>query len=160
SLNRYTLLIGILLAVVVLSPGPGATRAGIALHDVAHAPVFAVLTLALLFALERYRARPLTLEGYILAFALGVAFGLITEIVQKATGGDASWFDLRSDAIGAAAACCFFAAFDQRIGGRLRLALAGVGLAALVLHSVQFAQVALAYSHRNSEFPVVFDAAN
>lgn len=159
-LNRYTLLIGILLAIVVLSPGPGSGRAGAALHDSAHAPGFACVTVLMLIGLSRYRARPLTLADYGIAFGLGVALGLATEIVQRFMGGDSSWLDLLSDTIGAAVACGVFASFDRRLSVRMRIGLAAIAIAALALHSVQFVRVGIAYAHRDQDFPVLFDAAN
>lgn len=158
--NRYTLLIGILLAVVVLSPGPGAARAGTALHDSAHAPVFACLTLLLLIALARYRSQPLAIKDYVVAFVVGVTLGFATEVVQKLTGGDASWLDFRSDTIGALVACGAFAALDRRLASRLRAGLAVAAIALLALHSAQFVRVGIAYANRDSDFPTVFDASN
>jgi hypothetical protein len=157
-LNRYTLAIGILLAVVVFSPGPGATRAGAALHDVAHAPVFACVTL-LFLALFKRLERGGVVSQYLVAFVLAVSLGLATEIVQRIARGDSSLFDLLSDAIGAFAACGIFAGFDRRISQQaLRVGAAVIGVAALLLHSFQFARVGLAYVHRNQEFPALFDA--
>ena len=158
--NRYTLLIGILLAAVVFSPGPGTGRAAVALHDAAHAPVFACVTLLALALLRRFRPRGIALQ-YLVAFTLAVALGAATEIVQKLTGRDASWLDLTSDAIGAFAACGIFAAFDARLPRpRLRACAAIVGIGALALHSLQFARVGVAYAHRNQEFPVLFAASD
>lgn len=158
--NRYTLLIGILLAIVVLSPGPGTGRAGAAVHDSAHAPGFACVTFVLLILLKRYRARPLALADYGTAFVLGAGLGLATEIVQRFMGGDSSWLDLLSDAIGAAVACGVFASFDRRISIGMRVGLATAAVAALVLHSVQFVRVGVAFAHREQDFPILFDAAN
>ena len=156
--NRYTLSIGILLAVVVLSPGPGASRGGAALHDFAHAPAFACVTLLFLSLFKR-RGRGTLARQYVQAVALAVLLGLATEIVQRLTGGDSSWLDLKSDTIGAFAACGLFAGVDIRIARRaLRASLVVAGSALLVVHSVQFARVGLAYVHRNQEFPVLFDA--
>jgi hypothetical protein len=157
--NRYTLLIGILLAIVVFSPGPGATRAGAALHDSAHAPVFACLTMLLLVVLARHRAQPLTLNDYLVGCVLGIVLGLATEVVQKLTGGDASWLDLRSDTVGALAACGLFAAFDRRMGSWSRGSLTAAAVAVLALHSVQFIRVGIAYAHRDADAPVLFDAS-
>lgn len=157
-LNRYTLTIGILLAVVVFSPGPGATRGGAALHDIAHAPTFACVTWLLLMLFKRLQ-RGSVASQYLIAFALAVALGLATEIVQRLTRGDASFLDLASDAIGAFAACGIFAGFDRRISQRvLRVGAAVVGVTALLLHSFQFVRIGLAYVHRNQEFPALFDA--
>jgi len=157
-LNRYTLAICILLAVVVFSPGPGATRGGAALHDIAHAPVFACVTLLFLMLFKRLQ-RGRVLNQYLVAFALAVALGFATEIVQRLVRGDSSLLDLISDAIGALAACGIFAGFDRRISQRgVRAGAAVVGVAALLLHSFQFVRVGLAYVHRNQEFPALFDA--
>lgn len=158
--NRYTVSIGILLAIVVLSPGPGTSRAGAALHDSAHAPVFACLTILLLLASTRHRSQRLAIKDYIVAFVLAVALGFATEVVQRLTGGDASWLDLRSDTIGALAACGLFAAFDRRVESWQRAALAAAALALLAVHTMQFARVGIAYVHRDRDFPTVFDASN
>jgi hypothetical protein len=157
-LNTYTLAICILLAIVVFSPGPGATRGGAALHDIAHAPAFACVAL-LSLALFKHLQWGRLASQYMAAFGLAVALGLATEIAQRIARGDASVLDLVSDAVGAFAACAIFAGFDERIPRRaLRVAAAVVGVAMLVLHSIPFARVGLAYVHRNQEFPVLFDA--
>jgi hypothetical protein len=158
--NRYALCLGILLAAVVISPGPGATRAGAALHDVAHAPVFACVTLLLLSLFNRAgkRASRSLLVEYATACAVACLLGLLTEILQKILGRDASWLDLKSDMIGAVAGCGVFAAFDLRVSALSRRVAAGVaGIVLLAVHSVQFGHVALAYMHRNDEFPILFD---
>lgn len=158
---RYTLPIGILLAVVVLSPGPGTKRAGQALHDFAHAPVFACITILVLVLLAQRQRQPRTPAWlqYPLAFLLAALLGLATEILQKWSGGDASWADLRSDVVGAAAACGAFAGFDRRIARLdVRRCSLMAALALLTWHSLPFARVGLAYLHRNEEFPTLFDA--
>jgi hypothetical protein len=158
--NRYTLSIGILLVAVVFSPDPGASRAVGALHDFAHAPIFGCVALLILIGLKRRSTQGWAISTeYLTAFVGAVLLGLATEVAQKFAARDPSWLDLRSNALGAAAFCALFAAFDPRVGRltqRIGAALAGVAL--LVFHSLPLANVMLAYAHRNQDFPTLFDA--
>jgi hypothetical protein len=158
--NRYTLSIGILLVAVVFSPDPGTSFAIGALHDFAHAPIFGCVALLILIWLKKRSTRTWSVATeYLTAFAGAVLLGLATEIAQKFTARDPSWFDLRSDALGAAAFCSLFAAFDRRISGSaMRICAALVGVALLIFHSLPLARVGLAYAHRNQAFPTLFDA--
>jgi hypothetical protein len=131
-----------------------------AVHDFVHAPVFGIVCVAILSMLRQWPRQNESRVGwqYVLAIAATSAFGLATEIAQAFTGGDASWVDVRSDALGAMAAAGVFAAFDARIPrarGRVACAL---GAAAFVWHAIPLFVTATDYARRAREFPVLMAA--
>jgi hypothetical protein len=159
--NRFTLSIGILLAAVVFSPDPGVSRASAAIHDFAHAPIFGCVALLIVSWLRGQPAMqswPVS-KQYAVAFLTAVLLGAATEIAQKYAGRDASWVDLRSDALGAAAFCGLFTMLDRRIASSTTRTIGVLtAVALLAWHSVPFVQVTLAYVHRSQDFPSLIDA--
>jgi len=161
ALNRYSLLIGILLAAVVFSPDPGVSRASSAIHDFAHAPIFGCVALLLLQWLRpQVFARTWSVAThYLVAFSIAVVLGAATEIAQMFAHRDASWVDLRSDTLGALAFCGVYTILDQRVS-RSAVRFVGVigGALLLVWHSIPVVRVTFAYLHRNQDFPSLIDA--
>lgn len=148
---------GILLAAVVVVPVPGRERWVTILHDFAHAPIFGCVAVALLLILRTANGsahRP-ALQIYLLAFAAAAALGALTEIVQWIAGRDASWIDLRSDMLGAAAFMGLFAAFDPAFTRRVRAVGVMVALALLVWHSKPAFEALAAYRHRAALEPTL-----
>jgi VanZ family protein len=161
SLNRYWVLIAILLAAVVFSPDPGSSRAIAAAHDFAHAPVFGCVSVLLLVWLRGFRPTRdhRLITQYAVAIAGGAGLGLATEIAQAFAGRDASWVDLRSDVLGSIAFAAMFALIDARIDRRsLSRTLCALGVILMIVHSLPFVQTLLAYVRRNQEFPTLFEA--
>ncbi|HVF16033.1 MAG TPA: VanZ family protein [Steroidobacteraceae bacterium] len=159
--NRFTLSIGILLAAVVFSPDPGVSRASAAIHDFAHAPIFGCIALLILSWLRSQPAMQSwsVPKQYIVAFVTAFVLGLVTEIAQMYAARDASWIDLRSDALGAAAFCGLFTMLDRRIASSTVRTIGVIAAVALLAwHSVPAVQVTLAYVHRSQDFPSLIDA--
>ncbi|MBB6091378.1 hypothetical protein HNQ60_000224 [Povalibacter uvarum] len=148
---------GILLAAVILVPVPGRERWITVLHDFAHAPIFgcvAVAVLLILRASDGLAKRP-AWQLYLLALAVAVVLGALTEIIQWIEGRDASWIDLRSDIIGAAAFLGLCAAFDRTFTPRVRAAGIVVAIALLVWHSKPGLDAIRAYQYRASLEPTL-----
>ena len=155
--------IAILLLLVVFAPVPGSTQGIRTLHDFAHAPIFgsvAILALLALRASDNERVGA-TWRQYLLVFALTVFLGGATELAQIPVGRDASWFDLRSDTLGAAAFLSIFAMIDPRLrlGRGARAAAATLAVLLLAIHSTPLATAARAYVQRAEEFPSIGDFA-
>lgn len=149
-----------LLVIVVFVPLPATTVGLRTLHDFAHAPVFGCVALLFLYALRSYpRFDVLAPQWQYLIAAMGaVVFGALTELAQIPVGRDSSWFDVRSDLLGATAFLALYSVVDRRIRGRGIGAVAmvlGVGL--LIFHSLPAAYAALAYERRAAAFPILGD---
>lgn len=149
-----------LLVIVVFAPLPAATVGLRALHDFAHAPIFGCVALLLLYTARSYPRLDALGPGwqYVIAATGAVAFGALTELAQLPVGRDSSWFDVRSDALGAAAFLALFSAVDTRIRRRGMGAVAMVlGIGLLIFHSLPAAYAALAYERRAAAFPILGD---
>lgn len=153
-------LIGILLAAVVFAPVPRRTLGIATLHDFAHAPIFGCIALLVLVAFGS-QATPGRLPPwmqYLGAFCIAIGLGALTEVAQIPAGRDASWMDLRSDALGAAGFLGLYAAFDSRLRrAAIRAIGALVAVSLLAIHSMPLAVAANAYLHRERAFPVLAD---
>jgi VanZ family protein len=150
-----------LLVIVVFAPLPRTTVLGIRmLHDFAHAPILGSVALLLLYAIRSYpRLNSLgSAWQHLIALLGAVAFGGLTELAQIPVGRDASWFDVRSDLLGAAAFLALFSVVDPRTRSRAHRVLASVaGIGLLVFHALPVALAALAYERRAVAFPVLAD---
>ncbi|HWK75843.1 MAG TPA: hypothetical protein VNQ81_16315 [Povalibacter sp.] len=151
-------IIGILLAAVVFAPVPGRTLGIRTLHDFAHGPIFGCVAVLLLLCIRgdgRLQLRPAM--QYLLAFFAALALGGLTELAQIPVGRDASWFDLRSDALGAAAFLGIAAAIDGRLRRPVRAFAVLGGVVLLGIHSTPLATAASEYLRRERAFPVLLD---
>jgi VanZ family protein len=150
----------ILLILVVFAPLPGATIGIRTLHDFAHAPIFGCVALLLLYAmpsLPRLSGLPRGSQ-YLIALTGATALGMLTELAQIPVGRDASWLDVRSDLLGAAAFLALFTVVDARVRSRsIRIFATLVGTALLAFHSLPLASAAFAYERRAAAFPVLAD---
>ena len=117
GIRSIGLLLGILLLIVVFAPVPGDSRFVNTLHNAAHGPIFGCIALLILLGLRALHlpANAIVSRQYAMAFVLAVGAGLATEVAQSLTNRDASWMDLRNDAIGALAFLLMFFPFDARI---------------------------------------------
>lgn len=154
--------IGLLLA-VVFSPRLGDSTVLLrAVHDFAHAPIFGAVALASLFALrahERFAVQPIVRQ-YVLVFLLSLGLGLVTEIAQLFTGRDASWSDLRTDGLGAAAFLIAASAFDRvraRVARAERLLLVLLALCVFAASAAPVLRIAVAYWYRAQAFPTIVE---
>jgi VanZ family protein len=131
----WRLLAALFLLTLFLAPLPGiAGPFWRVLEDTAHVLLFAALmpVLALWLSgtgLLAGRSLP-TVNAC--AWGLAVTLGLAIEILQSLTGRDASWSDLRADALGAAAGLLALTAWRQRKHRRGTGWLAAASLALLV----------------------------
>lgn len=149
-----------LLVIVVFAPFPATTVGLRALHDFAHAPIFGCVALLFLYALRSYpRVDALSPARQYLIAAMGaVVFGALTELAQIPVGRDSSWFDVRSDLLGATAFLALFSVVDTRIHGRgIRAVAMVIGVGLLLFHSLPAAYAAFAYERRADAFPVLAD---
>ncbi len=149
------MLIGILLAAVVFVPVPGRGQYLKVLQDFGHAPAFGCIAVAVLLWLRS--SRPAMNAGlqYLGAFLVAVTLGAVTELAQFVVERDPSWFDLRSDAFGAAAFLGFVAAFDRRLRMSWRGAWSIVAVGLLIVHFLPTITMLRAYERRAAIFPVL-----
>ena len=158
------LAVGILLVVVVFAPVPGDTRFLDKLHDAAHGQVFGGIALLILLWL-RTRMIPASrfavLKQYAIAFTLAAVLGIATELAQKVIGGNASWIDVRNDALGAMAFLLLFVPFDRRLAAFIRPAATALAVLAFVavqaVITAPLTRSALEYRKRDRVFPVIVD---
>lgn len=147
-----------LLVIVVFVPVWSGTKGARVLQDFGHGPIFGCIALLVLATLRSVRStsRLGASRQLFVAFAVTVALGMATEAAQMPVGRDASWFDVRSDALGAAGFLCLFAALTQRSWRTvLRAFTALAGLAALIVHSLPLLDAVRAYTRRTMSFPVL-----
>jgi hypothetical protein len=159
--NSVVTLIAIMLlcAAVVFSPKGGEWLWSRRLHDLAHGPIFgcvAVLVLLSLRAGSPSSRRPIG-KQYAIAFITAVALGALTEVAQFASRRDPSWWDVATDALGAAAFLLANAAFDSRVRAAVRRLVAWTSIGAAVLLLIPMISTAVAYLDRARSFPVIAD---
>src|SRR5688572_20168691 len=82
----------ILLAAVVFVPVPGRGQWLKVLQDFGHAPAFGCIALAALFWVRTSRTP--AWGQYLIAFAVAVTLGGLTELAQFVVKRDPSWYDL------------------------------------------------------------------
>ena len=129
---RIVFVFAALVMALLLMPVPIITRQGAALMDLAHAPLFGLVTLVAFFQL------PPVLRSVRSAIVIGIAMttvsGLI-ELAQELTGRSSSWSDLWANVLGVTAALCLGFA-RQSASTRRRSLLAASAVAALVVASL------------------------
>ncbi len=139
------------------------TFAGRTIENAGHMPLFFLITLGFLLVLREY---PLFKHGrlsggwlYLTATLVGVAGGLLTEIIQKPMRRDASWEDVFADSVGALCAVALYALFDRRTALMRwhRLFAAALAIACIAIYLSPIVSMARAYVHRNGQFPVLAD---
>lgn len=151
-------LLSLLLFVTI--PGEGLWHK--VLLDATHGPIFATIAV-LLLSLQPAHARDST-RSQAIAFAGAVALGGLIEILQTLGHRPGSWFDLMTDAAGAATGLALWrlhrawkaptASTGGRAGPAWALAVALAGITIVAWPPLQAAQ---AYARRAAEFPVIAD---
>jgi hypothetical protein len=142
---------------------PGRGRWVSELGNSAHGPAFAIVTLILLALLRRVPGRNASiLHDYSLAIAGALLLGALIELMQLATGRDASFSDLGRDTLGALAATGFFTLIDPRVralSSRRPTRLIGllVGVASTAIIVAPLVITGAAYLQRHRSFPMVVD---
>lgn len=150
---------------VVFAELPGRPLILHALQKLAHPGVFGLIALGVLILLLQ---RPSWLPAwgeYLLALAVAIAIGGMTELCQIFTHRDPSLRDVGLDARGASCALLLVSAFDARCWrgsrarfGRTAALLVAGALAAMILLPVSY--TASAYALRSYRFPVLFRPAS
>jgi hypothetical protein len=126
---RILLLFTALVVALLLIPVPIVTRQGAALMDLAHAPLFALVTLVAFFQL------PPVLRSVPSAIAIGVTLTIVSgmiELAQEMTGRSSSWADLWANVLGVTAALCAALARESTSARRRGLLTASAALAFVV----------------------------
>ncbi len=150
--------IALLLVIVVFVPVWSGTTGARVLQNFGHGPIFGCVALLALSSVRATRcgSRLTLLQQFASAFVITVVLGMATEAAQIPVGRDASWLDVRSDALGAAGFLALFAAWTlQAWRVSRRFLFASVGVAALIVHSLPLLEAARAYARRSENFPVL-----
>ncbi len=158
-----------LMALVVLAQTPDRSIFWSAVVDAGHAPLFGLFALTILWAASAWggatgsqaAARPgsLRIRTYVLALAVTVTFGALTEILQALGSKDAELWDFIRDVLGGASALLLAFALGQRkrprrAGGRLgRVLPVLVAAVLLAVALLRVTTVAIAHLWRDSAFP-------
>ncbi len=151
------------LMVVLFGQLPGHGRWVAELSNSAHGPAFAIVTLILIALQRRLPGRNASiLRDYGLAIAGALLLGALVELLQLATGRDASFSDLRRDMLGALAATGFFTLFDPRVRALpshrpARLIGLLVGVASTAVLAAPLVITGAAYLQRHRSFPTLVD---
>jgi VanZ family protein len=132
------------------------TYAGRTVENAGHTPLFFIVTLAAIFML-RAEPRFVGWRLYLVAGAIGIGMGFLSEVVQRPLARDASWEDVWADAIGAVCALAVYALFDRISGLRRwqRFFALGVATACITVYVSPIYAMTRAYLHRNGQFPVI-----
>ena len=141
-------------------PGDGMWRN--VLLDASHGPIFAAIAVLLLL-LQPEQVRD-SCRAQVTAFVAAVALGGLIEILQTLGHRPGSWFDLMTDAVGAATGLALWRwqravrshgrSRDGRAAQAWALAFALAGIAIVAWPPLQAAQ---AYARRAAAFPVIVD---
>jgi VanZ family protein len=136
------------------------------LQKLAHPTVFGVIAVSVL-VLELQQAPPRRRAwlGYLIAFAVAVALGGLTEILQNFTHRDPSLRDVGLDARGALCALLFAAVFDRRLCSDVRPRLTravylALGAVLAVVICIPLGWAVASYANRYRNFPVLFTPAS
>lgn len=139
------------------------TYAGRTIENAGHMPLFFLITLAVLHVLREWRpfknGRLPSVWLYVIAGLAGAGAGFLSEVIQRPLKRDASWEDVYADAIGALCALAVYALFDRAVAFRRwrRLVAGIVVLVCATIYLTPIVNMARAYVHRNSQFPVLAD---
>lgn len=153
--------IAILATLVVSTALPNTSRFMHVLHKTGHPLIFgiiALLALSLLGQFDTLVKRPSVIR-YVVAFAIAVLVGAMTEVGQLFTHRGASAVDVQSDAVGAIAWLAWYAALFQgrelAKRTRWRLSLGALALAASTIAVGPLIWCLAAYAVRDAHFPIM-----
>ena len=158
-LRRYLLLglFVVVAAALLFVPLPiPATYASRIIENAGHMPLFFIGTLFVLFFLrEDWDLAGFRLYAY--AGLVGAAVAIASEMMQKGVRRDASWDDVFNDMVGVVCALAVDAAFTRRekLATSTRVAAGVVALGCIAAYVMPIVNMARAYMHRNSQFPVI-----
>jgi hypothetical protein len=148
-----------LLLAVTVGQLPGQTLLWREIQNTGHSLVFGILALLTLCTLRRHapasRLRPL--RTYLAAGTLALLCGIVVEVVQAVSGGDADTGDVVRNAVGILIALLACAGFDRSVLRPSRSVLLGVAAALAMAGSWPLASLAWACHQRALAFPVFFD---
>jgi VanZ family protein len=164
-ITRLTALLGAglgLIGLVLLAQLPPKPKFVAVLNDAAHAPVFGALALVIRSLLrdsvpQRWRT--------VVAFSVTILLGTGVEWLQGMIGRDASWNDVRTDALGAACALGAAAWWHTRHAPdtrsrTVRRAGATVAVLAGIIATLPISETSLAYARRIAAFPIIVQSAS
>lgn len=144
-------------AALLFVPMPiAASHAATIIENAGHMPLFFVGTLLILAILRR----DMGFEGlrlYVLGGLVAATAGVLSEAIQKPLRRDASWEDVVADIIGVLLALAVYAMFDRRtrMHAMTRAGALVVIIGCLVTYLTPMVTMAVAYVHRNGQFPVL-----
>ena len=132
------------------------TYAGRTIENAGHMPLFFIITLSLMFML-RGHPRCAGWRLYLVAGAIGMFTGFLTEVIQRPLRRDASWEDVIADCIGALCALAAYALFDRRNAVQRwhRVMAVLVALTCMTIYMAPIVTMTRAYLYRNGQFPVI-----
>lgn len=129
------------------------------LNNTAHGPVFGALAVVLWLLVRRLHWSPS--RTYLLAGVTTVAVGGLVELIQPSLGRGASWLDLRTDTLGAAAGLAVVAYWRCASVPRWRRAVLGLVFLQATGWILWPAAVAAAAGwQRAQQFPVLLDGSS
>ena len=134
------------------------TYAGRTIENAGHTPLFLVGTLFVLAILRHdFRLHGFALYG--LAALIGMAAGLLSEVMQKPLHRDPSWEDVLADCVGVLLALALYAVFDRRSAfrGTTRAVALLIVAGCVTAYLAPVVTMVRAYVHRNGQFPVLAD---
>lgn len=128
------------------------------IENAGHTPLFFLATLFVLYVL-RHDFHFTGGRLYALAGVIGTGAGVLSEVMQKPLRRDASWEDVWADTVGVLCALAVYAIFDSALRRRpvVRIGAALVVVVCAVIYLTPLVNMARAYQHRNSQFPVLAD---
>lgn len=164
--NRRLFLVGVIFAVMLAAVfggfSAGSGKLAQVAQNTAHVPAFGFVAWLALRWLQSFRlSRMLHWQGYLAAFTIAVALGIVVELVQRLLQRDAEISDVIHDALGALGVLCFCA--SAQIGSRSRtllLVLLISGALSLGVGTYPLAWATVAWFKREQQFPqlVSFDS--
>ncbi|MGB5106385.1 MAG: VanZ family protein [Candidatus Zixiibacteriota bacterium] len=164
----FILSIIVLIGVVYVLDGiniPTQSRLWREVTNAGHAPLFGVLSIAMLvFANSLMRRSTEPFHYYLAAGIVSSFLGALTEFIQYFTPRDASVLDMIYNELGITAFLLLAATFDSRMqkypsfrNFAGRNVIRATALIILAGAFISFATIALAHAHRKVQFPVICD---
>lgn len=132
------------------------TYAGRIIENAGHMPLFFIGTLFILFFLrEDFELAGLRL--YAISGLVGAAAAGASEMMQRGVRRDASWEDVFNDMVGVVCALAIHLACTRRekLATSTRAVSMLVALGCIAAYVTPIVNMARAYVHRNSQFPVI-----
>jgi hypothetical protein len=156
----------VLISAVTFLSLPGDTRLAGELQNTGHTFAFGIAALISLKLLRSANQRKIhsVFFQYITVFVLCLIAGILVELLQLLTYGDADIYDVVRDAAGIVAFLAFYFCYDTSVTAKsennvtaLRMLAIGVGVTVIMAALLPLAWVSNAYYQRYHAFPVLLD---